>query len=325
MLEQNPSSLSEQRARVERELFLRAMSPAKPPAEAARQIAQGLKDLFLKAGDVVFRRGDAPRAAAFVVRGELVYQGIDDEDDQSFGPGALIGILDLNIGRPRARTCVAKSDCHLLELDYEAWLEVLDDHPDFAAQARRNVSGTMHDLMLQLGRGGGFEELFAKEEEEGRKTAGDPEADVTALIAMLRRTRHFETTSVHALAQIVKRSEVLRPELGELVLRPGEARDRLFFVVSGAVTIERRVAPDLVARFGPGKLVLAGAAFSNALGKYAMTAGAGTSLLVIDHVDLDDVADDHFDVVRSVLRGISLDRDFLQSLKARSEAKSRRR
>jgi hypothetical protein len=324
MLEPDSSVVPEQRSRVERELFLRAMSPARPTPEVARAIAQTLKDVYLKAGDVVFRRGDPPRAAAFLVRGELVYEGVDGEDDQSFGPGAMIGILDLNIGRPRMRTAIAKTDVHLLEMNYEQWLEVLEDFPDFTATARRNVAGTLHDVNLALAPNGGFDDMAKAEAAEGRAFAGSREADLISRITMLRKTRHFEQASVHAIAQIAERGEVLRPETGDLVLRPGGARDRAFFVMSGSVTIERRVAPELRATFGAGRIVLGGAAFSDALSSYSMMAGAKTTLLTFDLVDLDDVADDHFDIVRSVLRGISIDRDQLQSLRAKSEARSRR-
>ncbi len=314
----------EQRARVERELFLRAMSPARPNPEVARAIAPTLKDVYVKAGDVVFRRGDAPKACAYVVRGELVYEGIDGEDDQSFGPGAMIGILDLNIGRPRVRTAIAKTDVHLLEMNYEQWLEVMEDFPEFTATARRSVSATLHDVSLALAPNGGFDEMAKSEAAEGRNSDGSREADLISRITMLRKTRHFEQASVHAIAQIAERGEVLRPEAGDLVLRPGAARERVFFVMSGSVTIERRVAPELRATFGAGRIVLAGAAFSDALSSYSMMAGANTTLLVFDHVDIDDVADDHFDIVKSVLRGLSMDRDQLQSLRAKSDARSRR-
>lgn len=324
MLEPDASVVPEQRSRVERELFLRAMSPARPPPEVARQIAQTLKDVYVKAGEVIFRRGDAPRASAFVVRGELVYEGVDGEDDQTFGPGSMIGILDLNIGRPRVRTAIAKTDLHLLEMNYDQWLEVLEDFPDFTATARRNVAATLHDVNLALAPSGGFDEIAKAEAAEGRTSVGSREASLISRISMLRKTRHFEQASVHAIAQIAERGEILRPDAGDLVLRPGGARERLFFVMSGSVTVERRVAPELRATFGAGRIVLAGAAFSDALSSYTMMAGANAALLAFDLADLDDVADDHFDIVKSVLRGISIDRDQLQSLRAKSEARSRR-
>jgi len=324
MLEPDSSVVPEQRARVERELFLRAMSPTRPPPLVARQIAQVLKDVYAKAGDVIFRRGDPPRTAAFLVRGELAYEGVDGEDDQLFGPGAMIGILDLNIGRPRTRTAVARTDLHLLEMNYEAWMEVLEDHPDFTSATRRVVSGSLHDVNLALSPGGGFDELAKLEVVEGRASEGAPEADLISRIAMLRKTRHFEQASVHAIAQIAERGEVLRHEAGDLVLRPGGARDRVFLVMSGSVVIERRVAPELRATFGAGRIVLSGAAFSDALSRYAMVAAADTTLLAFDLIDIDDVADDHFDIVKSVMRGLSMDRADLQSLRAKSEARSKR-
>jgi CRP-like cAMP-binding protein len=316
MLETEAVLPTEQRKRVERELFLRAMSPVKPPAEAARQIAQILRDVHVRRGDVLFQRGDVPKHAHYVVSGEMTLQGTED-DDITFGPGALIGIIDLNVGRLRARTAVATKDSHLLELPYQKWLEVLEDFPDFTSTARRMVATGLHEVALSLAPSGGFDQLSSP-------SAPASELDVVSRIVMLRRTRCFETASVQAVAEIAGRGEILRPDAGELLNRPGAGRERLLMVMRGMVHVERRIAPEIRATFGPGQLVLAGAAFSTALSSYAVVAGAKTVIFAIDHAEIDDVADDHFDIVRSALRGMSLDRDQLMGIRARAVASSRR-
>lgn len=311
----DPSLVSDQRKRVERELFLRAIAISKPPPEVARAIAQVLRDLHAKRGTILFERGSTPKTAHFVVSGEVTYQGVDDEEDMTFGPGSLIGILDLNIGRPRARTAVISQDAHLLELPYDQWLEVLEDFPDYTSAARRTVAHGLHEVMLTLAPDGGVSSLPGP-------CAPSKDCEIVSRMVMLRRTRAFETASMQAVADIADRGEILRPEPGELLVRPG-GKVRLFMAMRGKVHVERRVTPILRATFGPGQLVMHGAAFSNALADYAVVCGPNAAVFAVDQADIDDVSDDHFDVVKSVLRGMSTDRDQLMSVRAKAPASRR--
>jgi CRP-like cAMP-binding protein len=144
-----------------------------------------------------------------------------------------------------------------------------------------------------------------------------PSAAFIHRIAALSKPLPFQGARIETLVELAKRASVLRVAAGELVAPPGPASDRLFVVMRGRLDVERRVAPALVASFGPGQLVLGSAAFGGALRSYAVTAGAATVALVLDHTDLDAVADDRFDLVRASLRGMSIERDRLQGLRAR--------
>jgi len=314
MLE-NTGMQTDQRSRIERELFLRAMSIAKPPPEATRQIAQILRDSYPKKGAVLFQRGDQPKSCLYVASGEIVMSGVD-EDDISFGPGSLIGILDCNIGRPRARTAVVSEDAHVLEMPYSQWLDILEDFPDYTASARRIVSSGVHGVIVSMPPSGGLDQLGV---------AGQPAADteMVSRIVMLHKTHMFDTASFQAVAEIADRGEILNPDAGDLIVRPGSSKDRLYLVMRGTVHVERRIAPEIRATFGPGQIVLGGACFSGALASYAVIAGAKTSVFAIDQVEIDDVSDDHFDVVRSCLRGMSMDRDQLMSLRAKGPGSRR--
>ncbi|MBK8941219.1 MAG: cyclic nucleotide-binding domain-containing protein [Polyangiaceae bacterium] len=315
MLEPDVVLPSEQRKLVERELFLRAMSPAKPPPEAARQLAQILRDVHLPAGAVIFRRGDEPVKSYYVVSGQVTLEGLEG-DDIEFGPGAIIGILDLNIGRPRIRTAVVTKPAHVLEMPYDGWMEVLEDFPDFTSSARRAVARGLHEIMLTMAPTGGFEHIR-------RRADPLPDTDVVSRIIALRRVRSFERCSVQALAELASRAEVLELEAGEMLMRPGSGNERIFVVMRGSVHVERRVAPELAATFYPGELVLGSATFAGALPGYASVAGANTALLAIDQSEIDDVADDHFDLVKAVLRGMSIERDTLATVRARAAASRR--
>jgi CRP-like cAMP-binding protein len=267
-----------------------------------------LRDVWAKPGDVLFERGDESTTAYFVVSGEIRMVGDDDEEPIPFGAGSIVGMLDLNIGRRRARTGVVSTDSHLLALPYASWLELIEDWPVYTATTRRVVARGVHEVMLTVPRHLAF---------EPSDTPPFPSAAFIHRIAALRKPLPFQQARVETLVDLAKRATVLRAEPGELIAPPGPASDRLFVVMRGRIDVERRVAPDLFASFGPGQLVLGSCAFGGALRSYAVSAAAPTLALVLDHADLDAVADDRFDLIRSSLRGMSLERDRLMGLRAR--------
>ena len=300
---------SEKKAQIERELFLNAFSPGSPPSpELSRRLANVLKDVYAKAGDIIFERGEQPKTAHFIVSGELAMFGEDEEEPIVFGPGSIVGMLDLNIGRLRARTARATSDCHLLELPYSQWLELTEDHPEYTTHTRRRVSQGLHEMMLSLANQSVFE-----------RSTRAPFSDAAMIyrIAALRSPVVFEQARVDSLVELAKRASLLRVERGQLVAPPGAQSDKLFIVMQGALEVQRRVSPELSGTFGPGQLVLGGAALSGALRSYAITSASDTVALVLEHRDLDDIAEEKFDLVLSCLRGLSVERDALLARKAR--------
>lgn len=310
MLEEPLAIFTDRRKRVERELFLRAMSPVgPPPPEAARLIASTLRDVHVDAGHVLFERGSEPRHAHYVVSGTVLLRG-EDGDDFTFGPGSLIGILDLTIGRARTRTATVTADAHLLELSFSRWLEVLEDFPDYTAMARRNLAAGVHEIALSLAPTGGFEHL-------PNPSAPARDGEVVSRIVMLRKNPCFETATVQAIAEIAARGDVVELGPGATLATPEGGEQRLHLVMSGSVEVERRAAPLIRAVFGPGQFLLASAAFSNAIASYRVAATERSLVFSVDPSEIDDVADDHFDVVRSVMRGLGIDRDALQSVRAR--------
>ncbi|NUP09841.1 MAG: cyclic nucleotide-binding domain-containing protein [Polyangiaceae bacterium] len=310
MHDSNVGLPTEQRQWIERELFLRAFFPVKPPAEAAHRLAQMLRDRHVKAGDVLFEQGDRPQYAYYIASGE-VRMHAPDRDDLVFDANSLIGIVDLNIGRPCVWTAVATKDSHVLELHYPRWLEILEDFPDFTAAARRFVATGLHELVLSFAPTGGFDQT-------SQSSAPAADSDIVSRVVMLRRLKHFDTATVQSIAEVAARGEILTPAAGELVIPPGTSRERLLLVMRGTVHVERRIAPFIRGTFGPGQIVLDGAAFSSALSSYAVVAGAGATIFAIDHAEIDDIADDHFALVRSMMRGSALHRDNLIRLRRKS-------
>jgi CRP-like cAMP-binding protein len=301
--------------RVRRELFLRALFPNKPPPAVARQMVQIMRELELNAGDVIYQKGEEANRAYFVCRGE-VELAVDGEEPWRFDAGSVVGVLDLNLQRPRSRTARALSDVLLLEVPSDEWLEIFEDNLEFATTVRRGQGAGLHALLQDLSPDGGFAPRPPLTPEEAIEAEVLEGTMVERLVA-LRACRHFETASVQSLVELARRAQVVRVRRGEAVVRPGGGGAWLYVVIAGLVDIERRLAPAVAATFGPGDLLLGAAAHGGALGDYAVTARSDALVMSMRSADIDDVSEDHFDLVRSLLRGGALDREHLLGVKLR--------
>lgn len=298
-------ALEERAERVRRELFLRVLTPTRPPPAVARAIAAAMREVHYAEGEVIYRQGDTPNVVYFVAEG-IVSCVTDGEPARDFDAGSVVGILDLNLQRLRARTAYAKTDVVTLQLVAEDWLDILEDNLAFVAETRRIVSGTLHDMMLELTPDGGFPPVELPNEEEVRPVL---EGTMVERLVVLRECCHFERATVQALVELARRGDLVRASRGDTLFAPGAAGRKVPLVLAGIVDIERRLAPTIQASFGRGDLVLGSASFSEALNEYVVTARSDALVLVLTWGDIDDVIEDHFDLVRALFYGSSLERE----------------
>ncbi len=282
---------AEERAeRVRRELFLRVLTPTKPPPAVARAIAASMREVRYDAGALIYRRGDPASVVYFVAEG-VIECVIDGEPAREFDAGSVVGVLDLNLMRRRARTAYAKTDVVALELVAEEWLEILEDNVSFTAESRKIVTGTLHDMVVELAPDGGFPAVELPDEEEVRPVL---EGTMVERLVVMRECHHFDRATVQALVELAGRGDLVKVARGDIVFHPGAAGRRAPLVLAGIVDVERRVSPQVVASFGRGDLVLGAACFSGALNEYAVTARTDALVLLLAWSDLDDVSEDHF-------------------------------
>lgn len=304
--------------RVKRELFLRELMPTRPTPAVARQLVRMMSERHIEAGAAIYRHGEEADEIFFLVEGEVELvdpAGVDTT--WRFGPGDVIGILDVNIERPRSRDATAIGPVELLSVRRDDWLEFYGDNLEYGARVRAVQGVALHGLREALGPGGGFEPRSVTAE-QALEAAAVQGTLVERLVA-LRECPLLQTAGVQALVELADRSEIVRAARGELALRPGGAGSSLYVVLAGVVEAERRIAPVIRASFGHGELVLGGAAFGGGLDGYAVLALSDVVLLRFTTSDLDDVSEDHFDVVRALHRGLALEREQLMRTRAQRE------
>jgi CRP-like cAMP-binding protein len=97
---------------------------------------------------------------------------------------------------------------------------------------------------------------------------------------------------------------------GELVFGRGLADGQFFIVVSGLIEVERE-EPRLRARFGPLDLVCGYGAFGYAEEHYTARARKPSTVLRVSEEAFFDLMEVHFDIARSVLAGMTIERERL--------------
>jgi CRP-like cAMP-binding protein len=122
--------------------------------EALRLLAFSAARKQLRAGDILFRRGEIADSGYLVVSGEIV---LDSRDDGSpsrdiFGAGTLIGQLAMFAPVERPATAVARDAASVLVFSRELMLKVLDAHPESAATLRDAIAGELRALTIKLRR-----------------------------------------------------------------------------------------------------------------------------------------------------------------------------
>ncbi|MDJ1158700.1 cyclic nucleotide-binding domain-containing protein [Chelatococcus sp. SYSU_G07232] len=120
--------------------------------EALRLIAFAAETRNLRAGDVLFRRGEPANAGFVVVRGSIALDARDDGSPAGYvaGPGTLIGELALIVRTDRPATAIAREPSTVMKLTRNVVHRVLGEFPEAAVALRRvmaeRLSTMTHDL-----------------------------------------------------------------------------------------------------------------------------------------------------------------------------------
>jgi CRP-like cAMP-binding protein len=104
------------------------------PEDARRVLADRADHRLFGPGEAVVTKGD-PSAELFIIeRGEVAVEVVRENgtvvEVSRLGPGQCFGEMGLLTGEPRSATVRAKTLCHLVVLDHDAFHQVLAAHPE---------------------------------------------------------------------------------------------------------------------------------------------------------------------------------------------------
>jgi CRP-like cAMP-binding protein len=286
--------------RVEHELFLRAFLSTNPPDRVATQLSRVTRDTHLVAGDVLFEVGESPERLHFVASGRIRLEA-SEVAPWSVDAGSLLGVLDASIPRPRTRTATAIESTHVLALDFVDYLDILEDNFGFAVDTLRSAARSHSEVALQLDSSTVFRPASARSAVSS-ETASDP----VQRVLVLQKVGLFRCAPAQSLVQLSRLAVVRSYASGEGLFAAGDPVKQLSIVVAGRITASHQSAP-LVGEFGVHQVVGDLEVLAE-VHQFSAQAVEPSVAIELDVEDLLDVAEDHFDLWRSMSSYIASER-----------------
>jgi CRP-like cAMP-binding protein len=294
------------RERIERELFLAAFgtnSGAIEPSVTDR-LASLLEEEVARAGDTLFSAGDPPDFYYLLREGrvQLVREG---SAPWTYEGPSVFGASDALLERPRVRTAIALTDIQAMKVQTEGLMELLEDS---FALARAAIVGSVRTVA-------GLEQRLWATGQAFRRHQTSPsppgtELDLIDRLAVLTEAPLLRGAGVQILSDLAAASDVIAFDKGETLIERGAAGARAHLLLEGEVEATRQ-APDVLWRGGPGDIVCGTAAFGDPILAWeavARTSGRALTFRIADWLDL---MEENFDMVRTTLGALSLDREEL--------------
>lgn len=120
--------------------------------EALRLVAFAAESRILRAGDVLFRRGEPADAGYLVRSGAIALDARNDGSPTEYvaGPGVLIGELALFAETKRPATAIAREPSSVTKLPRSVMRRVLVEFPDVAAHLRARFVERLNAMATDL-------------------------------------------------------------------------------------------------------------------------------------------------------------------------------
>lgn len=121
-------------------------------ADALRILAFSAARRRIRAGDVLFRKGERADGGVLVLSGLAVCDPADDGGPSAleFGPGTLFGEMAMFAATERPATAIMREAGEIIALPRDLVTRVLDNHPASARAVRSFLETRMARLMGDL-------------------------------------------------------------------------------------------------------------------------------------------------------------------------------
>jgi CRP-like cAMP-binding protein len=265
-----------------------------------------MRDTKLQSGEILYRAGSSATTLHFVVSGriELICTGAAP---WTFGAGALLGMFDASIPRPHPRTAKAMEPSQILSLAFDDYLDIIEDNFGFAIETLRFGARDQNLISLKLDRSEIFSPaMLGSTAGRSQLQSSEPASAIDRLL-VLREAGLFRAAPVQALTSLARLSEVIQWPAGGTIAAPDTAVVALHVVANGEVSVHHPELGEL-GTFETAGLVGGLEGLGNDTHEYRALAKVATMTVRLDIEDLLDVAEDHFDLCRSMLSFIARER-----------------
>jgi CRP-like cAMP-binding protein len=300
-----------QQLAIQRELFVRGFFTVRPPDRVTNQLVASMRDVNFAASATIFEAGDPPDQVFFIVDG-TVRLDAGGEKPWVFERESLIGILDAGMRRPRKRRAVAVTQVRAIVIDYDDYIEIMEDNFEFAKNVLSNAIASVHALSLTLPP----EHVFSRAQTQGHGEevvrAGRRLNHVERLM-VLHRSPFFGIAPIQPLVVLARlaREEIWRD--GDEIFRPDTPAPEIRIISRGSIRVTRE-RPSIDAVFGPGAMVAGVAPLSSEVHAYRAVSAGEAATLAISKEDLFDVMEDHFALSRVLFTFIASENERVRGL-----------
>ncbi|MCA9553417.1 MAG: cyclic nucleotide-binding domain-containing protein [Myxococcales bacterium] len=285
--------------RVEHELFVRSFFTDRPPPRLVSQLAARMRDAHYTRGQAIYARGGRAGTVYFIVDGE-VHLEASGTDPWVFDAGAMIGINDAVLDQPHARTARAMRATHVVTVEYEDYIDILEDNFEYAKGTLERGMGRIHQLSRELGPAGVFSPRDLGAPDPLPLTPGQALSELERIL-VLRQVPALSDAPVQPLVTLAAGAEVHHFAPDQAIVAAGAPPERVWVVAAGRVRVSDP-SVQIHAHFEPGSILGAQVALSAAPWLYATEASTQATLLSFSREDLFDVMEDHFRLGRCLFR-----------------------
>jgi CRP-like cAMP-binding protein len=291
--------------RTSRELFFAVLTGGAANLETwvMDRIISVVEEEDVAAGKRLFAEGEPPESIFFSREGRLRLER-DGASPWIFEGRTVIGVFDALLDRPHARTAIAETDLHLLKLRVDSWLELLEDSFGLARAAVRNSVITVAALEARR--------WTAEEAPHGAVITQVPPAlgplAFVERLAVLAEIPLLRGAGIQVLVELADLMEEVTFEPGETIFERGNLRGETLLVLQGEAQ-GNRLDPGLRVVFGPGSVVGGVASLGEPVLAWEARAITRVRALSMRLEDWFDLMEEHFDLLRSALSGMALQRE----------------
>lgn len=278
-----------------RQLLLGGLLPGLSPdllSWATPRLTRRMRELRPAPGTPLYAVGDAASTFFLLVEGDVVVTDHDRERKRR-APDETLGWLDAVLERPRTQAARAGERAHLLEIPIADFNAVIEDSLDLSMSMVEDAARKTHALAIashpDLRR-----TCTGKVEGSEEDPAQSPYTRVLEALRSAACLHHARMQTLASLASTADSIEV--PKGGSMTVGSGA----LWLVMRGALRLDDE-ASGVHDVFEAGRTVGGASAFLDRSRPRSAEALCETELLRIDFEDWFDVAEEHFDLVRSTL------------------------
>jgi CRP-like cAMP-binding protein len=292
--------------RMSREVFLATIGGNLGPIEpwVTDRLTALLEEEDATAGDCIFQAGDPPDHIVFLREGRIELVAESSSSEVIEAPRAF-GMVDALLERPRVVSAFARTPVQLLKIRMDAWFELLEDSFDLARMAVQMMVRAVAALEQQLLAAGRAPARVAAVALEAQANL-----DLVERLVLLTQALPLSGAGVQPLSDLATASEEVSFEPGAMLFERHAIRPPLLVVIAGEFEASRE-DPGLMWRGSSGQVVAGTAAFEDGRNDWQARAVTRLNALSFGIEDWFDVMEENFDMVRSTLAALALERERL--------------